>query len=105
MKVTIDVPAPTQLLELVSRLRRKNRNYKTQLKQLGKAHYITKMLYKEQMQNHLVLLERLGRMQSELSTAQQELRETRCFLPPMRIERIEKQDEDVVLHEAYFDHP
>lgn len=50
MKVTIDVPAPHQSLELISRLRQKVRNYKTSMKQLQRAHFITKALYERQQE-------------------------------------------------------
>ena len=106
MKVTIDVPAPSQL---VSRLRSKNRNYKTQLKQLGRAHFITKVLYKQQEKNYLDLLEHIGKMtdentrlRNELMYAQREDRIHGCFVDELPLEGIvlDKVDADVT-----FDHP
>lgn len=73
MKVTIDIPAPSQLLELVSRLRSKNRNYKTQLKQLGKAHFITKKLYELSGVREETYRERISNLQDENERLRNEL--------------------------------
>lgn len=66
MKVTIDVPAPTQSLELLSRLRQKVRNYKTSMKQLQRAHFITKALWERQKEREVDYQYTIRHLQAEL---------------------------------------
>lgn len=105
MKVTIDVPAPSQLLELVSRLRSKNRNYKTQLKQLQRAHFITKTLYKNMEQNYLVLLERMGRQSIETQRLRDELDSAQysCRIPSPSPYPVNEKPEGESYTEAKFE--
>lgn len=73
MKVTIDVPAPTQSLELLSRLRQKIRNYKTSMKQLQRAHFVTKTLLDRAEERNIIQKFQIRQLQGELERKDQRI--------------------------------
>ena len=94
MKVTIDVPAPSELLEQNARLRQKNRNYRTQLRQLTRAHIITLReleRYQERERQNV-------RVEIDRASIEEVL--TRSYAKPYPMPEMGKQDADIS-----FDHP
>lgn len=76
MKVTIEVPAPSKLMEDNSRLRQKIRNYRLTLRQLQRAHYITKDLLRraEARENLSVLAQEKQGLETDLMLTLNELK-------------------------------